>query len=47
MSLWEQSHLTTGVDPSKAASKKTKRTTLLVVSVLLVILAVLVWLVSR
>jgi len=47
MSLWQQNQLTAGVDPSKRASKKTKRTNVLVIAVLFVTLAVVIWLVSR
>ena len=47
MSLWEQNQLTSGVDPTKTASRKTKRMNALVISVLLLTLAVVIWMVSR
>jgi hypothetical protein len=47
MSLWEQNQLTSGVDPSKTASAKTKRNNALVISVILLALAVVIWMVSR
>ncbi len=47
MNTWEQNQLTSGLDPNKQPSRKTKRINALVILALVVMLAAVAWLLSR